>query len=273
VPETVTYRREGDIGYFRIYQFNQDTADSLQRAIENARNDIGDQMRGIVLDLRDDPGGLLDQAVAVSDLFMTSGRIVSTQGRHPDSRQYFEATSGDITRGLPIAVLINGGSASASEIVAAALQDSGRGVIIGSNSYGKGTVQTVLRMPNDGEFTLTWARFHAPSGYTLHHLGVLPTICTEKGDEDATSIMAELGTGRLKPIPVLQRDTVSPDDTASLDKLRAACPAVRGTRALDLDVALRLLNQPRLYAKAVALAEAGPGALAAQSQGQAPIQP
>ncbi|MEA2781480.1 MAG: carboxyl-terminal processing protease [Rhodospirillaceae bacterium] len=273
VPETVTYRREGDIGYFRIYQFNQDTADSLQRAIENARNDIGDQMRGIVLDLRDDPGGLLDQAVAVSDLFMTSGRIVSTQGRHPDSRQYFEATSGDITRGLPIAVLINGGSASASEIVAAALQDSGRGVIIGSNSYGKGTVQTVLRMPNDGEFTLTWARFHAPSGYTLHHLGVLPTICTEKGDEDATSIMAELGTGRLKPIPVLQRDTVSPDDTASLDKLRAACPAFRGTRALDLDVALRLLNQPRLYAKAVALAEAGPSALAAQSQGQAPIQP
>jgi carboxyl-terminal processing protease len=269
VPETVTYRREGNIGYFRIYQFNQDTSESLQREIENARSDMGaDQMRGIVLDLRDDPGGLLDQAVDVANLFMSGGRIVSTQGRHPDSRQYYEATGSDITHGLPVAVLINGGSASASEIVAAALQDSGRAVIIGSNSYGKGTVQTVLRMPNEGEFTLTWARFHAPSGYTLHHLGVLPTICTDNADQDATAIMSELGTGQIKPVPVAERDSVSPDDTPSLDKLRAECPAYRGTRAVDLDVALRLLNQPRLYARAVALAELGAKPMA-QSANQA----
>jgi carboxyl-terminal processing protease len=272
VPETVTYRREGNIGYFRIYQFNQDTSESLQREIENARSDMGpDQMHGIVIDLRDDPGGLLDQAVDVANLFMNGGRIVSTKGRHPDSHQYYEATGGDITHGLPIAVLINGGSASASEIVAAALQDSGRAVIIGSNSYGKGTVQTVLRMPNEGELTLTWARFHAPSGYTLHHLGVLPTICTDHDDQDATTIMSELGTGRLKPVPVAERDSVSPEDTPSLDRLRHECPAYRGTRAVDLEVALRLLNQPRLYARAVALAEPGAKPVA-QSANQAATQ-
>src|SRR5262249_44276922 len=142
--------------------------------------------------------------------------------------------------------------------VAAALQDSGRAVIIGSNSYGKGTVQTVLRMPNDGEFTLTWARFHAPSGYTLHHLGVLPSICTDLDEQDPTAIMADLGTGRIKPVPVAQRDSVSPDDTPALEKLREECPAYRGPlRSVDLEVALRLLNQPRLYARAVALAEPG----------------
>jgi carboxyl-terminal processing protease len=265
VPETVTYRREGDIAYFRIYSFNEDTAGSLRREFENARNDIGGRMRGVVLDLRGDPGGLLDQAVAVADLFMNSGRIVSTHGRNPDSHQYFEATPGDIADGLPMAVLINGGSASASEIVAAALQDSGRAVLIGTNSYGKGTVQTVLRLPNDGEITLTWARFHAPSGYTLNHIGVLPSICTNSGDEEATDLLYQLGAGRLKPVPVQARNTTSPDDTHALDKLRETCPAYRAERAVDLQVALRLLSQPRLYAEAVALAELPGQAPGAQS--------
>jgi carboxyl-terminal processing protease len=255
VPETVTYRREGDIAYFRLYGFNQGTADSLRREIDNARSDMGDSMRGIVLDLRGNPGGLLDQAVAVSDMFLESGRIVSTHGRNPDSHQFFEATSGDVLDGLPIAVLINGNSASASEIVAAALQDNDRAVVIGSNSYGKGTVQELRRLPNDGELTLTWARFHAPSGYTLHHVGVLPSICTNKDDEDATQLLAALGAGKLPPLPVEQRNATSPEDTAGLDKIRAACPVYHSERAVDLQVALRLLNQPRLYARAVALAE------------------
>ncbi len=265
VPETVTYRREGDIAYFRIYSFNEDTAGSLRREFENARNEIGGGMRGIVLDLRGDPGGLLDQAVAVADLFMNSGRIVSTHGRNPDSHQYFEATPGDIAHGLPMAVLINGGSASASEIVAAALQDSGRAVLIGSNSYGKGTVQTVLRLPNDGEITLTWARFHAPSGYTLNHIGVLPSICTNSGDEEANDLLYQLGAGRLKPIPVQARNSTPPDDTPALDKIREICPAYRAERAVDLQVALRLLGQPRLYAEAAALAELPGQAPGAQS--------
>ena len=154
-------------------------------------------MRGVILDLRGDPGGVLDQAVAVADLFMDSGRIVSTHGRNPDSHQYFEATPGDIANGLPMAILINGNSASASEIVAAALQDSGRAVLIGTNSYGKGTVQTVPRLPNNGEIALTWARYFAPSGYTLNHIGVLPSICTNNGDQDATELLSELGEGKL----------------------------------------------------------------------------
>jgi len=255
VPETVTYRREGDIAYIRLYGFNQGTADSLRREIDNARSDMGDNLRGVILDLRGNPGGLLDQAVAVSDLFLNSGRIVSTHGRNPDSHQYFEATPGDVLNGLPMAVLINGNSASASEIVAAALQDNDRAVVIGSNSYGKGTVQELRRLPNDGELTLTWARFHAPSGYTLHHVGVLPSICTNKGDEDATELMAELGAGKLPPLPVEQRNATSPDDIPGLDKIREVCPVDHAERAVDLDVAIRLIGQPRLYARAIALAE------------------
>jgi len=185
---------------------------------------------------------------------MESGRIVSTHGRNPDSHQYFEATPGDIANGLPMAILINGNSASASEIVAAALQDSGRAVLIGSNSYGKGTVQTVPRLPNNGEITLTWARYFAPSGYTLNHIGVLPSICTNGGDQDATDLLSELGAGRLKPVPVKARNTTSPEDTAALDKLRETCPGYKSERAVDLQVAIRLLSQPRLYDEAIALA-------------------
>ncbi len=255
VPETVTYRREGDIAYFRIYNFNEDTAGSLRREFENARSEIGDQMRGVILDLRGDPGGVLDQAVAVADLFMNGGRIVSTHGRNPDSHQYYEATPGDIADGLPMAVLVNGNSASASEIVAAALQDSARAVLIGSNSYGKGTVQTVQRLPNNGEMNLTWARFHAPSGYTLNHIGVLPSICTNSGDEDASDLLSQLGSGKLRPVPVAARNAAAPDDTPALDKLRETCPAYKAERAVDLQVAIRLLSQPRLYAEAIQLAE------------------
>jgi carboxyl-terminal processing protease len=253
VPDTVTYRREGDMAYFRIYSFNEDTAASLRREFENARNEIHG-MRGVILDLRGDPGGVLDQAVAVADLFMDSGRIVSTHGRNPDSHQYFEATPGDIANGLPMAILINGNSASASEIVAAALQDSGRAVLIGSNSYGKGTVQTVPRLPNNGEITLTWARYYAPSGYTLNHIGVLPSICTNSGDQDATDLLSELGAGQLKPVPVAARNATSPEDTPALDKLRETCPGYKSERAVDLQVAIRLLSQPRLYDEAIALA-------------------
>jgi carboxyl-terminal processing protease len=255
IPETVIYRREGDIAYFRIYNFNEDTAGSLRREFENARNEIGaERMRGVILDLRSDPGGVLDQAVAVSDLFLSSGRIVSTRGRNPESYQSYEATPGDIANGLPMAVLINGNSASASEIVAAALQDNNRAVLIGSNSYGKGTVQTVPRLPNNGEITLTWARYFAPSGYTLNHIGVLPSICTNSGDEDATDLLSELGAGQLKPVPVAARNSTSPEDTPALDKLRETCPGYKSERAVDLQVAIRLLGQPRLYDEAIALA-------------------
>lgn len=274
VPETVVYRREGSIAYLRIYSFNLETADSLRREIRSAMAEIGPELRGLVLDLRGNPGGLLDQAVAVSDLFLDDGRVVSTHGRHPDSHQYFEAGPGDVAAGKPIIVLINGNSASAAEIVAAALQDDGRAVVVGTNSYGKGTVQTVIRMPNDGELTLTWARFHAPSGYTLNHLGVLPTICTSAGSSstDADRLMRELAAGALQPVPTDRRNATDPSDTEALDRLRAACPQRRSEEGLDLVLALRLLDNPPLYARAVHLADT-PDLAFTDQQAWSPAEP
>ncbi len=254
VPETVNYRREGDVGYFRIYSFNSETAESLKRAVADAEQEIGPRLRGLIIDLRDNPGGLLNQSVAVSNLFLTEGRVVSTHGRHPDSHQFFEASGDDITNGKPIVVLVDGNSASAAEIVAAALQDNRRAVVVGSNTYGKGTVQTVLPLPNQGEITLTWARFHAPSGYTLHHLGVLPSICTSLY-RTADEVMQDLRTGQLPIVPTDRRNAVKPDDTKGLDALRKTCPAREQENPIDLEVALRLISTPEMFASAVHLAE------------------
>jgi carboxyl-terminal processing protease len=254
VPETVNYRREGDVGYFRIYSFNSETSESLKRAVSDAEQEIGPRLKGLIIDLRDNPGGLLNQSVAVSNLFLTEGRVVSTHGRHPDSHQYFEASGDDITGGKPIVVLVDGNSASAAEIVAAALQDNRRAVVVGSNTYGKGTVQTVLPLPNQGEITLTWARFHAPSGYTLHHLGVLPSVCTSLY-RSADEVMQDLRSGKLPMVPTDRRNAVKPDDTKALDALRKTCPAREQENPIDLEVALRLVSTPDMFASAVRLAE------------------
>lgn len=254
VPETVSYRREGDVAYFRIYSFNSETSDSLKRAVADAEQEIGPRLKGLIIDLRDNPGGLLNQSVAVSNLFLREGRVVSTHGRHPDSHQYFEASGDDIAEGKPIVVLVDGNSASAAEIVAAALQDNRRAVVVGSNTYGKGTVQTVLPLPNQGEITLTWARFHAPSGYTLHHLGVLPSVCTSIY-RSADEVMRDLGTGRLPQVPTDRRNAVKADDTGGLEALRKTCPAREQDNPMDVEVALRLVSTPDMFASAVRLAE------------------
>ncbi len=254
VPETVSYRREGDVAYFRVFSFNSETANSLKREINDAKDEIGKKIKGYVLDLRNNPGGYVPQSVATANLFLDEGRIVSIHGRHPDSHQYFEATDGDIASGKPIAVLIDGNSASAAEIVAAALQDNGRAVLIGTNSYGKGTVQNIKPLPNDGEIKLTWARFHAPSGYTLHHLGVLPTICTA-GEHDSDDLLSELRMGELPEVPTVKRNAAKPDDTKALDDLRKTCPARKNEDPVDLELALKLIQQPSLYQSAVNLAD------------------
>jgi carboxyl-terminal processing protease len=254
VPETVSYRREGEIAYFRVFSFNSETANSLKREINDAKDEIGKKIKGYVLDLRNNPGGYVPQSVATANLFLDEGRIVSIHGRHPDSHQYFEATDGDIAGGKPIAVLIDGNSASAAEIVAAALQDNGRAVLIGTNSYGKGTVQNIKPLPNQGEIKLTWARFHAPSGYTLHHLGVLPTICTA-GKHNSDELLSELRAGDLPKVPAVKRNAAKPDDTEALDALRKTCPARKNEDPVDLELALKLIQQPSLYANAVNLAD------------------
>jgi len=253
VPESVSFELHGRVAYIRIYSFNQDTTRTLSQAVSMARTKIGPHIAGLILDLRDNPGGLLDQAVGVSDLFMNSGRIVSTRGRHPDSYQRFDASQGDVADGLPLVVLINGNSASASEIVAAALQDSGRAVVAGTTSYGKGTVQTVIRMPNEGELVLTWARFLAPSGYAIHHLGVLPSVCTANL-RDPDQIVAAIRSGKIKPVPVAQRNAAAPGDEAILDRLRGSCPARKTDEQIDVDVATRLIESSAAYRQALALA-------------------
>ena len=168
-----------DIGYIRITSFNEQTDVGLNNAMKNIKQQAGDKLRGIVLDLRNNPGGLLDQAVAVSDAFIDKGEIVSTRGRRADDAQRYDARSGDVAAGLPIAVLINGGSASASEIVAGALQDHHRAILLGTRSFGKGSVQTIIPLPGHGAMRLTTARYYTPSGRSIQAKGIEPDIVVE----------------------------------------------------------------------------------------------
>jgi carboxyl-terminal processing protease len=168
---------DGDIGYVRITSFSEQTDVGLTEAIKKLNQQSGDKLRGIVLDLRNNPGGLLDQAVAVANAFLSQGEIVSTRGRHPDDAQRFDARPGaDIAAGLPVVVLINGGSASASEIVAGALQDHHRAVLLGTRSFGKGSVQTIIPLPGHGAMRLTTARYYTPSGRSIQAQGIEPDI-------------------------------------------------------------------------------------------------
>ena len=174
--QSVRWRLEDKIGYVRITSFNEQTEDGLIRAIDGMKAELGDQLQGIVLDLRNNPGGLLDQAIAVSDVFLDKGEIVSTRGRRPDSTQRYNARPGDMVAGLPVVVLINGGSASASEIVAGALQDHHRAIILGQKSFGKGSVQTIIPLPGQGAMRLTTARYYTPSGTSIQAKGIVPDI-------------------------------------------------------------------------------------------------
>ena len=157
----------GDIAYIRLTGFNEQTDSGLHHAYDKLRAQAGGHLRGVVLDLRNNPGGLLDQAVAVGDDFIDHGEIVSTRARNPDDSQRWDARGGDLTDGLPLVVLINNGSASASEIVAGALQDHRRAILVGERSFGKGSVQTVIPLPGNGAMRLTTARYYTPSGRSI----------------------------------------------------------------------------------------------------------
>jgi len=167
---------EGDIGYIRVSSFSEQTDSGLRKAFAALKQEAGGNLKGLILDLRNNPGGLLDQAVAVGDDFINKGEIVSTRARHPEDSQRWNAKDGDITNGLPMVVLINGGSASASEIVAGALQDHHRAIMLGTRSFGKGSVQTVIPLPGNGAMRLTTARYYTPSGRSIQGLGITPDI-------------------------------------------------------------------------------------------------
>ena len=169
---------DNDVGYIRITQFNEQTTDGLKKALSDISSQIpADKLRGYVIDLRNNPGGLLDQAISVSDTFLDRGEIVSTRGRDPEETQRFNARAGDLTKGKPVIVLINGGSASASEIVAGALQDHKRATLVGTRSFGKGSVQTIIPLgAGNGALRLTTARYYTPAGRSIQAKGIVPDI-------------------------------------------------------------------------------------------------
>ncbi len=206
----------GDVGYIRITTFNQQTEPGLRKAIEDAKKQLGPKLLGFVLDLRNNPGGLLDQAIAVSDDFLEKGEIVSTRGRAEEDIKRDNATPGDLTDGLPLVVLINGGSASASEIVSGALQDHRRAILMGTKSFGKGSVQTIISMPGDTAIRLTTARYYTPSGRSIQAKGIEPDIVVEPAKietlEEGDSISEADLKGALKGDPNSEVTiTVKPD--------------------------------------------------------------
>ncbi|CCQ75161.1 S41 family peptidase [Magnetospira sp. QH-2] len=250
VPASVFDKGTKDgIVVLRISSFNQHTSRNLAKAIKEKKDQLGSTFRGLIIDLRGNPGGLLRQAIDVVDLFLDQGAIVRTRGRHDDSFQSYEAESGDILNGLPLVLVVDGKSASAAEIVAAALQDHGRAAVIGTSSYGKGTVQTVIRLPNDGEMTLTWSRFISPSGYVLHGLGVRPVLCTSRNTSWSDKTDADLSDMVDRGRAALTAWRTAPsDDNVQRGALRDACPAERRRHNSDLVLARRVVSDTPLYA-------------------------
>jgi carboxyl-terminal processing protease len=177
----------GDIGYIRLSQFTEQADAGIKQAVQKLKQQNGGKLAGLVLDLRNNPGGLLDQAVAVSSDFVDQGEIVSTRARHPDDSQRWDAKGDDLLNGAPLVVLINGGSASASEIVSGALQDHHRAVVLGTRSFGKGSVQTVIPLPGNGAMRLTTARYYTPSGRSIQGLGIAPDVPVQETRDEPTS--------------------------------------------------------------------------------------
>ncbi|MBV9235047.1 MAG: S41 family peptidase [Xanthobacteraceae bacterium] len=238
---SVRSKIEDDIGYIRITQFNEQTADGLTKAIKEINEKIpADKLKGYVLDLRNNPGGLLDQAIAVSDAFLDRGEIVSTRGRDPEETQRFNARPGDLTNGKPVIVLVNGGSASASEIVAGALQDHKRATLLGSRSFGKGSVQTIIPLgPGNGALRLTTARYYTPSGRSIQAKGIVPDIevLQEVPEDVKAKISGEIKgesslKGHLKAAEGEEQagsQSYVPTETKDDKALNAAYDLLRGT--------------------------------------------
>jgi carboxyl-terminal processing protease len=211
--QSVRWEPKGDIAYVRVTAFNEQTQVGLDKALAEIDDKIGAKLEGYVLDLRNNPGGLLEEAVSVSGTFLQAGQeVVSTRGRHKDEDQSFKSKDGDKAHGKPIVVLINGGSASASEIVAGALQDHKRAVIVGTKSFGKGSVQTIIPVAGGGAMRLTTARYYTPSGRSIQALGIEPDIAVQPAKLQKLALGPGLHEADLKG--ALQNDTVK----ASKDK-------------------------------------------------------
>jgi len=255
VPNTVFYHLKSGHPVIRISSFNQRTAKRIAEAVSIAMGDVDLTRKGLIIDLRNNPGGLLDQAVDTADLFLNSGMVSQIDGRNPLSDQLFFAESGDISAGAPIILLINGAAASAAEILAAALQDYGRALVVGTNSFGKGSVQTVLALPNTGELILTWAHFRSPKNYPLNEFGILPNICTASFDNQSVSIQKNLIYQLDESLQSFKNSRRELSDiTPSVNNYRRHCPW-QGTKngEVEMDIAIYLLEHIQLYNHAISL--------------------
>jgi carboxyl-terminal processing protease len=254
---SVRWRLEGSIGYVRITSFNQQTTVTLKKAMKSLKKQAPDgKLQGVVLDLRNNPGGLLNEAVSVSDAFLERGEIVSTRGRDKDNAQRFNAVAGDLSDGLPLVVLINGGSASASEIVAGALQDHRRAIILGTQSFGKGSVQIIQPVPGHGAMRLTTARYYTPSGRSIQAKGVTPDIEVKPAKIETIDVSSRRREADLRgslegtrpkkdDAPKTDGDANSDDDVNADDDAKAEAERVdyQLQRALDLLRGIALYNR------------------------------
>ena len=243
----VRTRVEGDAIVLRVTTFNDQTYPNLESGFKEAVEQLGgmDKVSGIVLDLRNNPGGLLTQAIRVSDAFLNEGEIVSTRGRNVQDSERYNATDGDLAEGKPVVVLINGGSASASEIVAGALQDHHRAILVGTKSFGKGSVQTVMPLRGDGAMRLTTARYYTPSGRSIQALGVAPDIIVEQPEQVAAATPeAEDAEAKIPPMRTeddlrgrLENDAVSEDELKQLEAEEARAKSAAELRKEDYQLA------------------------------------
>ena len=241
----VRTRTEGESVVLRITTFNDQTMPNLESGLKEQIEEAGgaDNINGIVLDLRNNPGGLLTQAIKVSDAFLDEGEIVSTRGRKVEDGERFNATAGDLAEGKPIVVLINSGSASASEIVAGALQDHRRAVVVGTKSFGKGSVQTVMPLRGDGAMRLTTARYYTPSGRSIQALGVSPDIVVEQPrrkpetEEDEEKSAAARTRSEADLRGRLNNDSLSEDEIRQIEEDREKAEKAAELRELDYQLA------------------------------------
>ena len=233
-------RTEGKSIVIRVTTFNDNTFDNIQAGLDKELESAGglENINGVVIDLRNNPGGLLSQAIRVSDAFLDKGEIVSTRGRDPEDGDRYNATPGDLINGKPIVVLINGGSASASEIVAAALKDHRRGIVVGTKSFGKGSVQTVMPLREQSAMRLTTARYYSPSGRSIQNLGVTPDIIVEQprrrtGDEEDGFRFRSESDLRGS----LSNDSLSEDEIQQIEEDRAKAEKAAELRNADYQLA------------------------------------
>jgi carboxyl-terminal processing protease len=242
VQSVRSHVEDGDIGYIRITQFTEQTADGLRNAMEKIKKDTGDKLKGYILDLRNNPGGLLDQSIDVVNAFVDKGEIVSTRGRNPEDAQRFNARpGGDLSEGKPVVVLINGGSASASEIVSGALQDHKRATLIGTRSFGKGSVQTIMPLGENGALRLTTARYYTPSGRSIQAKGIEPDIelledvpDELKGKDDTKGEASLKGHLKNGDDEKTGSQAYVPTDPAKDKQLEAAIDLLHGVKRADL---------------------------------------